>query len=88
MTDTQQIFISHVFDSDKSKSKGIIADKNSSQVCYTDGSKSEIIIVDESYTEESESEIVHKSISINKEKDVIDKTEDEEPLVTDNLVIN
>ena len=34
--------------------------------------------------EESESENVHKSINTNKEKDTIDETEHEEPLVTDN----
>ena len=38
--------------------------------------------------EESESKIVHKSINKNKEKDAIDEAEDEEPLITDNPVIN
>ena len=66
MTDTQHIPISHVCDSDKRKSKGIIVDKNLLKVCSTDESKSEIVIVDESSTEESESEIVHKSIIKNK----------------------
>ena len=33
-------------------------------------------------------ERVHKRINTNKEKDTIDETEHEEPLVTDNPVIN
>ena len=36
MTGMQQIPISYVCDSEDSKSKGIIADKNLSQVCSTD----------------------------------------------------
>ena len=40
--------------------------KNLSQVCSADESKSESVIVDESSTEESESEIFHKSINKNK----------------------
>ena len=55
MTGTQQFTISHVYDSDKSKSKGIIADENVSQVCSIDDSESESIIADENYTEERES---------------------------------
>ena len=35
MTGTKHITISHVFDLDESKSKGIIVDKNLSQVCST-----------------------------------------------------
>ena len=42
----------------------------------------------ESYTEESESESVHKIISTNKEKYAIYETEHEEPSVTYNPVIN
>ena len=38
--------------------------------------------------EESGSEIVHQSINTNKEKYAIDETEHENPLVTDNPVIN
>ena len=60
MTDTQQIPISHICDSDESKSKGIITDKNLLQVCYTDESKSERVIVNKSSTEESKSEIFQK----------------------------
>ena len=74
MTDTQQIPISHVCDLHKSKSKDIIADENLSQVCYTERNKSEIIIVNESSTDESESEIIHKSTNTNKEKNEIDET--------------
>ena len=47
------------------------------QVCYTDDIESEIVIVNEISTEESESERFHKSINTNKEKDAIDETEGE-----------
>ena len=50
--------------------------------------ESENFIVDEISTEESESESIHKIININREINVIDETEDEKPLVTDNTVIN
>ena len=52
------------------------------QVCSTDEVKSKIVIVDESSTEESESEIVHKII--NEEKNAIDETKHEETSVIDN----
>ena len=84
----QQITISHICSLENSKSKGIIADKNSSQVCYTDKIESESVIVDESSTEESKSESINKIINKNKEKYAIEETEYEEPLVTDNPVIN
>ena len=48
MTGMQQIPISHIFSSDESKSKGIVADKNLLQVCYTYGCKSERFIANES----------------------------------------
>ena len=48
MTGTQIIPTSHVCDSDKSESKGILADKYLSQVCFTDDSESESVIDDES----------------------------------------
>ena len=38
-------------------------------------SESEIVIVDESSMEERKSEIVHKSINTNKDKDEIDETD-------------
>ena len=50
--------------------------------------KPESVIINESSTQDSESESVHKIINTNKEKDEIDETDDEEPLVTDNPVIN
>ena len=53
-----------------------------------DKSKSESVIINENSTEENESESAHKSINKNKEKDSIDKTEDEETLVTDIPIIN
>ena len=55
MTDTQQIRISHVYDSDKSESKYFLVEKNLSQVYSTDKVESESVIVDESSKEESES---------------------------------
>ena len=72
----QEILISHVFDMDEIKSKGIIADKHLSQVCSTYKSISESVIINESSTKGIESERVHKSININKEKGAIDETED------------
>ena len=88
VTGTQHIPTLYVYDQDEKKSKGIITDKNLSQVCSTDKSESEIGIVDEISTEESKSKRVHKSINKNKEKYVIDEKKDEEPSVTDNPVIN
>ena len=87
-TVTRQIKISQVYDPEKSEPKEILANKNTLQVCSTDKRKLERIIVDENSTEESESESVHKSINTNKEEDAIDETYHEEPLVTDNPVIN
>ena len=53
MSGTQQIPVPHVCDSDKSKSKGIISDKNLSQVYSTDESESERVIADEISTKDS-----------------------------------
>ena len=88
MTGTQHIPILHICSSDKSKSKGIIEDKNLSQVCSTDKIEPGSIQKNESCKEERESESVQKSINTNKEKYAIDETEDDEILVTDNPVIN
>ena len=88
MTGTQQILILHICDLDKSESKGITVEENSSQVYSTDERKSESLIADEISTEKNDSESVHKSINTNKEKYAIYETEHEEPLVTDNLFIN
>ena len=88
MASMKRIPILQVCDSNKSESKGVITDKKLSQVCSTDGSESEIVIFNESYMEESESKSVHKSINTNELKDAIDETDDEEPSVTDNPVIN
>ena len=88
MTGMQQIPILHVCDLDKCESKGIIVDRDLSQVYSMDESESENVIVDKSSTEESESESVQKIITTNKEKNTIDETQDEEPSVRDNSVIN
>ena len=53
-----------------------------------DNSESERIIVNESSTEKRESKLFHKIINTNEVIDEIDETEDEEPSVIDNLVIN
>ena len=88
ITGKQQIWIFQVCDSDKIKSKQFPADKNVSRIYSQDQVESEIVVVDEISMEGRESENVHKSINTNKEKDTIDETEHEEPLVTDNPVIN
>ena len=54
MTGMQQILIFNVCDFGDIKSKGIITDKNLLQVCSTDKSKPESVIVNESSTEESD----------------------------------
>ena len=72
MTGTQYIPILHECNSHERKLKGIILDKNLSQVCSTDERKSERFIVHEKSTEENESESVHKSINTNNEKYTID----------------
>ena len=71
---TQYIPILHIFALNESESKGTIANENLLQVCSTYKSKSESVIVNESSTNKSESESVHKIINTNKEKDTIDET--------------
>ena len=61
-------------------------DKNLSQVYSTENSESESVIFNESSTDKRESEIVLKSS--NTKKYAIYETEHDEPLVTDNPVIN
>ena len=72
----------------ESESKDILLDEKLLQICSTDDSESESVIIDESSKKESESESVHKVIHKNKEKYAIDEAEHEEPLATDNPVIN
>ena len=50
---TQQIPISHVFDLVNTESKGMLADEKLSRLYSIEKRKSVIVIVDESYTEES-----------------------------------
>ena len=76
MTGTQHIPILKVCDLEESESRDILVDENLSQVCSTDKGESESVIFDESYTEESESESVHKSVNKNEEKYAIDEIED------------
>ena len=70
------------------KSKGIITDKNLSQVYSTYDSKSDSIIRNKIPMEEIESKWVHKSINTNREKDSTDETDHEESLVIENLFTN
>ena len=58
------------------------------QVCSTSKSESESVIDNVSSTEENKSESVHKSINTNEVKYAIEGTDNEEPLVVDNPVIN
>ena len=88
MTSTQHIIILHVCGLGERKSKEVLAEKNLSQVWSTVEGESESVIVDESSTEERESEIVHKIIDTNEVKYAIYETENEEPSVTYNPVIN
>ena len=73
----QHIPIWYVCDPEQSESKGIITDKTLSQVCSTDESEPEIVIVNESSTVENRPENVYKSIKTNKEKYAIYETEDD-----------
>ena len=66
-TSTKQIPTSHLCSTDESELKEFLVDKTLSHICSTDEEKSKGIIVDECYTEEDESECVHKNI--NKQKD-------------------
>ena len=80
MTGMKQIPVSHVCLTDKSESEEFLVEKTLSQVCSTVEDESKSIIDDEIYTEESESECVHKNVSI--EKDANNEAEYEEPMVT------
>ena len=63
MTGTKQIFILHVWSTNKRESKEFLLDEHLSQVCSTDEDESRGITVDESSAEESKSECVHKNIN-------------------------
>ena len=60
MTGVKKIPISHVYSMEDSKSNEYLVGETLLQVCFTEKDKSKIIIVDESSTEASESECVHK----------------------------
>ena len=68
--------------------RGIIPDEKLSQVCSTDERRLKSVIVDDSYTDAIKSENIHKSINTNKLKYTIYETEDLEPSVTYNPIIN
>ena len=75
MTGMKHIPISHVYSTDDRESKNFLADKNLSQVCYTEKGKSENVIADASYKEESKSKNVNKIT--NEEKYAIEETDHE-----------
>ena len=51
---------------DESESEEFLVEETLSQVCSMEEDESKIIIVNESYTEESESEFVYKNINKGK----------------------
>ena len=63
ITVAQQILISHIFSADNRESEEFIGYKTLLQVYSTDEEESENIIVDESSTEKSDSECVHKNVN-------------------------
>ena len=63
MTGMDHIPMSHVCSKDQSESEEFPVDETLPQVYSTDKDESKSIFVDESSTEESESECVHKSIN-------------------------
>ena len=85
MTGTKQIPISHVFPTDDSESEDFLVEKTLSHICSAYKDESNIIIINESSTEESESECVHKNI--NREKDANNEAEYEEPTFTYDPVV-
>ena len=85
---TQNIPTLHVCSLDDSESKSINMDKTLSHVCSTDKSESETIIDDACSTDDSESKRVHISVNTSDVKYSMNETKDEEPLVTDNSIIN
>ena len=62
MTSTKQIPISHGCTANKIKSEDLLVEKNLSQVCYMGKYGSKSIITDETSTDKSESEYVHKNV--------------------------
>ena len=63
MTATRQIPTSHIFSTYESELKEFLSEETLSQICSTDKDESKGVIVDESSTEEDESECVHKNIN-------------------------
>ena len=66
MTGVKHIPFLHVGSTENGESKEFLVEESLSQVCSKDKDESKIIIVDECYTDESESECTHKSV--NREK--------------------
>ena len=85
MTGSQHITIFHVCSTDESESEEFPVEKTLPQICYMNKDKSKIIIVDESSTEDNESECLHKSI--NREKYANNEANYEEPSITYDPVV-
>ena len=88
MTSTQNIPNSKVCSSDKSKPKGINADKSLSYVCSMDESELKTFIVNACSSDESKLKRVHIIVNTNEVKDAMNETKYEEPSFTDNSFIN
>ena len=84
-TATEQIPTSHICSTDKSKLKELPIEKTLLLIVSTDEEKQEVIIVDECYIEEDESECIQKNI--NKQKDSNNETEYKEYSVTHEVTI-
>ena len=84
MAGVKNIPILNIFSTDNSKSKYFLMYETLSQVYSMNEDESKIIIVDESSTEEIESECVHKSV--NRGKYANNDAKHEEPTITDDSV--
>ena len=85
---TQKIPNSRVCSMQDGKSKRTKADKSKLNVCSTDKSESKSVIINACYLDKSESKSVHISVNTSKVKDTTNETNNKEPSVTDNPVIN
>ena len=85
---TQKMNILHVCSTDKSKSKSIKSFESKSHVCYTYKSEPKRVIFNACIFDKIESKSFHISVNASEVKDSMNETNDEEPSVTDNSVVN
>ena len=78
----------HVCSTDEIKPKRIKADESESDIHSKDKGESKKFIVNACYLDERKSKSAHISVNKSRIKYAMDETKDEEPLVTDNSVIN